>query len=178
MTFNLINFRCLLEWYRVEVLNENTLKLVKVLLSKGAKTNSWRLIRRLLLEDQVTKSDFKIMVDALKMDWWGELFNTVVDLLFDDFKAKRKPIFSKKQILLILEWKYGDSSGLIRSLPREILQLIISYLNKPPLYYRYACMVVEKYTIQYQKKMVFDSTTKKDPLFAKLVSLHPDKIDP
>jgi hypothetical protein len=51
------------------------------------------------------------------------VFNAVVDLLFDDFKAKRKPIFSKKKILLLLEWNYGESSGLIRSLPREIITI-------------------------------------------------------
>lgn len=72
-----------------------------------------------------------------------DLSNLMLFVL-DEYALRTKISFESK-MLVLLAWKCGDVANGFGSLPKELIRHIIDLgEDEPPLFYRLACMIVQK----------------------------------
>jgi hypothetical protein len=104
--------------------------------------------------------------------------NLIRFVLFD-FQPiyKKYRIFSERKLTVLWIYKYGqsDSCNYLQTLPKELLRVILDYVNEPPIFYELAALVLKLPEVQlWLFPMIND--IKNSPYICKLI-LEGDRRD-
>lgn len=98
----------------------------------------------------INVSLFQKIVDTFNpryTDCTDRLLNFILDS-FPQIYRKLK-IFSERKLLILLAHKYGDESSYFNTLPKELIRIIIDYLDEPPVAHQFVEILLqyERYSV-------------------------------
>jgi hypothetical protein len=136
----------LFPWPDTLPVHDGQLPAIEILLATtGTKLHHALIIKLLQKRSFMTLQRMQVLINACRLEPGAA--EKLILFVLNDFQQVYKTcrIFSERKLTILWIYKYGqsDSCNYLQTLPKELIRLILDFMNEPPLYYELATMIMK-----------------------------------